>query len=83
MFCVKVLMTKRNAPPQIPRLRLYLSFNPLFLLTVGHTIVMMMVRRIWVGSINNPIIDIVQYSGHLYIWNCIVKRKSALVIYGN
>ena len=54
------------------------SINPLtpkislvILLTVCHTILVMLVWRIGIGSINNPLLDILLYSHHFYAWYCI------------
>ena len=56
------------------------------LLTVNHTIIMMLVQRIkyW-GLTNYPQIDIFLYSHHLSDWYCIdiVRRNSVLVTHGS
>ena len=71
----------------------YSALNPLtpkislvILLTVCHTVLVMLVLRIWYcRSTDNPLIDIFLYSHHLSAWSCIdiKRRNSVLVTYGS
>ena len=68
------------------------SFNPLtprislvILLTVYHTVLLMLVWRIGIGSTYNPLTDICLYCYRLSARYCIdiVRRNSVLVTYGS
>ena len=68
--------------PTVNPLTSKISF--VILLTVCHTVLVMLVSRIK-GSTSNPLTDIFLYSHHLSAWYCIdiVRRNSVLVTYGS
>ena len=69
--------------PMLLPLSILISHN--ILLTVSHTILVMLVGRIWVGTSNNPLIDIFFIPLTFLLDNeyDIVRRNSVLFIHGN
>ena len=75
----RMLVTPWKFNPLTPKITL------LILLTVCHTVLVMLVWRIWVGSINSSLINVFLDSHYLPAWYCIdiVRRNSVLVTHGS